>query len=82
MGRKALVYLDGGPGNGLTLKVDQPDWGLLPTLRLAINGVNVVYVRAKQRQPQRGRPWRYVPKNAIRPLRYTSPGALNNPYDD
>lgn len=62
MSRRALAYLDGGPANGVTLELDQPDWAPLVLLRLEINGRQCIYERVKQPRPAPGRPWRYVPR--------------------
>lgn len=61
MTQHALARLDGGPGDGMVLRLDQSSWAPLGLLSLEIDGQDVTYVLAKQRRPDDGVPWRYVP---------------------
>ncbi len=82
MANKALAYLDGGPADGTTLELDHPDWAPLALLRLEVDGVDVVYVRAKQHYPEPGRPWRYVPQHSAEAEEEAEEEGNYDPYDD
>lgn len=64
MADKAIAYLDGGPASGLTVELDTPDWAPIAALRIEVEDIEVVYVRAPQRPPPRGYPWRYIPQGS------------------
>lgn len=66
MAPRGLAYLDGGPADGTTLELDQPHWAPIGALRVEVDGVEVIYVRIRQREPVPGQPWRYVPQDALR----------------
>jgi hypothetical protein len=64
MTQHALAFLDGGPADGLVFELGEPEWAPLPVLNVEVGGESVVYVRAVQRRPASGRPWRYVPEGS------------------
>lgn len=82
MTRRARAYLDGGPADGTTLELDHPDWAPLTLLRLEVDGVEVVYVRAKQHHPEPGEPWRYVPRDSVGDGDEAPTEGNYDPYDD
>lgn len=65
MAKRGRAYLDGGPANGMMVELDQPYWAPLGSLKVTVNGIVVTYVRARQRDPQPGQPWRYVPQSSV-----------------
>ncbi len=65
MAKRGRAYLDGGPANGTMIELNQPYWAPLGSLEVTVDGIVVIYVRAKQRDPQPGQPWRFVPKNSV-----------------
>jgi hypothetical protein len=64
MAQNALAFLDGGPADGTLIELDEPEWAPLPVLNVEVGGASSVYVRAMQRRPPSGRPWRYVPEGS------------------
>jgi len=80
--RKARAYLDGGPADGTTLELDEPDWAPLGALEVTVNHRRVTYVLAPQRDPKPGKPWRYVPEDSLRDSSSLSSGANYDPNDD
>lgn len=85
MTQRGKAYLDGGPANGTLMELDQSNWAPIGTLKVEVDGVEVIYVRARQRDPRPGEPWRYVPRSEIADIEDDDPthqGANVDPYDD
>lgn len=82
MAKRGKAYLDGGPANGTVVELDQPNWAPIGALKVTVNGVEVMYVRAPQRDPGPGEPWRYVPQSSVGNSMDADRDSNEDPYDD
>lgn len=64
MAKRALGILDGGPANGMLIELDQSHWAPIGLIEIDVEGGEAIYVLARQRRPEEGQPWRYVPEGS------------------